>query len=541
MNALTHVGAMADGVAGFGLDPAFSATLSRVLAACRQAGFEFRVSNGLRTPQVQAEYYCKWNGHSRALIDSKVALLQQNGAPWLASVLQRYREIKQTKAKLTGQLPGSGWHQWGLAADAYCFRNGRMVEDGNDPCYKFYAGQAAALGLRAGYYFKSKDSGHLQGPGADGADEIYTWPYIDRIMMERFSEKTAIAVSGSDKPQTFGFLAGSAESLVGPARRASAKPRRSAAMTTAISSAPPSIPPPATKPDISVRGGKVYGPGGVVFGRISGPGLINIGVTKIDDFFKQDPQAFPGAPACRINVIRAVSVNEGRIEAINTYDNSFLSCGAFQWTAGAGTALGELPGLLALLKSRSPAAFKTYFGDLGLDIEVATSRPGALSVGCFVLNGDKLDTAAKKNVLRDHLWAYRFWRAAHDTDVRRAQVALAMDRVDLFYDVSVTGKKGLTLKDYISSEYGVALLLDQHVNRPGHVPKTLMTGIADFVSNGGARNPAQWTDDDEGKVLLAYLAARAKTNMTDSQMRADAILAQVAAGRLSAKRGSFIG
>ena len=539
MNALTHNGSIVDGVAGFGLDPKFSASVAQLLATCRAAGFEFRVTSGLRTPQVQAEYYCRWSGHSRTQIDAKIKFLTDNNAPWLASILQRYRDIPQTKAKLTGQLPGSGWHQWGLAADAYCFRDGHMVEDGSDPCYEFYAQQATRLGLTAGYYLKFKDSGHVQGPSADGADEVYTWSYIDRTMKERFSEKTTIALSRSSRK---GVAAQAAAASAGVASDSKATPKAQKATSGAKkqgAAAGVPVPPPATKQDIAVKGGKVYGPGNIAFGNVKGPGLFNNGVTTIDAFFNQDPTAFPNTPACRANVIRAVSTNEGRIEAINTYDDSFLSCGVFQWTAGQDGAAGELPGLLALLKGRSPATFSTYFGSVGLDILVPTANAGKLSVGYFTLDGDKLDTAAKKDALRDNLWAYRFWRAAHDQEVRRAQIALAMGRLDVFYKVAITGQSGLTVQDFISSEYGVALLLDEHVNRPGHVPKTLMAGVGSFISKGGERDPSKWTDEDEAKVLQGYLTARAKTNMTNSKGRASAIRAQVTAGQLSAKRGSF--
>src|SRR5690349_23257273 len=50
----------ANSVAGFGLDPQFAETLSELLSRCRAAGLDFRISQGLRTPQKQAEYYCKW-------------------------------------------------------------------------------------------------------------------------------------------------------------------------------------------------------------------------------------------------------------------------------------------------------------------------------------------------------------------------------------------------------------------------------------------------------------------------------------------------
>jgi len=184
----------ANSVAGFGLDPQFAETLSELLSRCRAAGLDFRISQGLRTPQKQAEYYCKWVRRSPADIDAAARKMERDGAPWLASVLKSYRNIPRQQNWLTSQLPGSGWHQWGLAADCYCYRNGHMVENGSDPAYRFYAEQAVRLGLTAGYYFTHQDSGHVQGPSAAGATDVYTWSYIDSVMKERFSDKVRVAL-----------------------------------------------------------------------------------------------------------------------------------------------------------------------------------------------------------------------------------------------------------------------------------------------------------------------------------------------------------
>ena len=56
----------ANSVAGFGLDLEFADTLSTLLAKCRAAGLDFRLSQGLRTPQKQAEYYCSWRQRTPA-------------------------------------------------------------------------------------------------------------------------------------------------------------------------------------------------------------------------------------------------------------------------------------------------------------------------------------------------------------------------------------------------------------------------------------------------------------------------------------------
>ena len=72
-----------------------------------------------------------------------------------------------------------------------------MVENGSDPVYKFYAEEATKLGLTAGYYFTHQDSGHVQGLSAAAATSVYTWPYIDGVMKERFADKNVAAVAMS--------------------------------------------------------------------------------------------------------------------------------------------------------------------------------------------------------------------------------------------------------------------------------------------------------------------------------------------------------
>src|SRR5476649_2890760 len=106
-------------VDGFGLDPAFAQTLTQLLQWCQDKGLDFRISQGLRTPQTQAKYYCQWENRSPADIDSAAAKMVKSGAPWLASILSEYRNIARIKQWQTSQLPGSGWHQWGEAADCY--------------------------------------------------------------------------------------------------------------------------------------------------------------------------------------------------------------------------------------------------------------------------------------------------------------------------------------------------------------------------------------------------------------------------------------
>jgi peptidoglycan L-alanyl-D-glutamate endopeptidase CwlK len=176
-------------LAKFHLDPTFAAKLSTLLQACRDQGLDFRVSQGLRTPAVQAQYYCSWNKRSPADIDKVIAKLKADGAPWTAELMRHYRDIPRIPSWRTNALPGAGWHQWGEAVDAYCYRNGVMVSNGGDPAYAAYAKAAEKLGLTAGLHFSQPDAGHVQLRKAGGATAIYTWAHIDDEMQARFGDK----------------------------------------------------------------------------------------------------------------------------------------------------------------------------------------------------------------------------------------------------------------------------------------------------------------------------------------------------------------
>lgn len=179
-------------LAGFGLQPEFADKLKQLLVWCQAQGLDFRISQGLRTPQTQAQYYCKWAKRPPGKIDAAAKQMKSSGAPWLASVLLSYRDIPRQQAWLTSQLPGSGWHQWGEAADCYCYRNGKLVGSGSDPVYKKYADAAKSFGLTAGLYFSKPDAGHVQLRKQAGATDVYKWSEIDATMKARFGDKPSI-------------------------------------------------------------------------------------------------------------------------------------------------------------------------------------------------------------------------------------------------------------------------------------------------------------------------------------------------------------
>lgn len=237
-------------------------------------------------------------------------------------------------------------------------------------------------------------------------------------------------------------------------------------------------------------------------------------------------------------VVKAVAENEGRLDGINTYDKGFLSFGIFQWTLGGSEAKGELPALLKKIKALYPATFRTYFSDYGINVTEDTDT----TYGFITYNGSPVKTSYLKDQFRDPSWAFRFWRAGQEADVQAVQVEHAIGRLKNFYWKPNSAVQGYNLNQLITSSYGVALLLDNHVNKPSWVSKCLDLGL---MQAGVPVNPATWTDADEQQVLASYLQVRETYQeknlppMTESRLRATKIYRKVQEGKLSDRRGSF--
>jgi hypothetical protein len=237
-----------------------------------------------------------------------------------------------------------------------------------------------------------------------------------------------------------------------------------------------------------------------------------------------------------INVMIAVAENEGNLDAINTWDNAFLSFGLFQWTAGTGSAKGELPALLARIKDEDRDLFDKYYGQHGLDVMGVT--PGLVH-GYFSHRGATLKTSAAKAQLREAPWAFYFWLAGQDPAVQAMEIKHALGRLDQFYNTEgykVDNKHRVS--DLVTSEYGVGLILDNHVNRPAYVKACLTRAL----KQTGLPDPRGWGTEEERKLIDAYLKIRityGRSPMTDAEKRARVTKKYLTRGAISDHRGSF--
>jgi hypothetical protein len=276
----------------------------------------------------------------------------------------------------------------------------------------------------------------------------------------------------------------------------------------------------------------------VFVGRLHRKGLNRIGLLEPETFIMNHREKLQeiGLTDSEVNVMLAVAENVGCMDAVNTWDDQFISFGIFSWSAGGPDKPGELATLLKIVKKRFPDDYQHYWAQFGLDVADVGSKTGWLTY-----RGAKLVSAEDKNMLRDHVWACRFARAAADLEIQAAQIQHAITRINQFYSVKSTQLNGYALADLIKSEYGVALLLDNHVNRPGYVRSCVAEAL--IRSNLSACELAAGGDAEEQRVINNYLEVResfGRRPMTDARQRANVTRGYVVDGIISTKRSSFI-
>ena len=69
----------ADQPGRFRLAAEFAGKLTQLLTWCQAHGLDFRISQGLRTPQTQAQYYCQWDQRPPATIRATAKKMKTSG------------------------------------------------------------------------------------------------------------------------------------------------------------------------------------------------------------------------------------------------------------------------------------------------------------------------------------------------------------------------------------------------------------------------------------------------------------------------------
>ncbi len=275
----------------------------------------------------------------------------------------------------------------------------------------------------------------------------------------------------------------------------------------------------------------------VLLGKRFKKGIFRGGRHQPEDFLRAETALLAelALSPSEIQVMLGTAENEGNLDAVNTWDNAFLSFGIFQWTSGTGDDPGELPKLLSRIKALEPETFRNYWGQFGLDVADV-----GRTTGRFTLGGVRLATGDDKEALRQLAWVLRFARAGADRKVEAIEILHAIARLDGFFPAPEERLGGRSLSQLITSEYGAALLLDNHVNRPGYVVGCVVRALEGLGMTAG--DAAAADDATERRLLERYLEVRetfGRHPMTHARQRAEVTRKYLRDGLISDRRGSF--
>ncbi|MCB9640816.1 MAG: LysM peptidoglycan-binding domain-containing protein [Myxococcales bacterium] len=201
--------------------------------------------------------------------------------------------------------------------------------------------------------------------------------------------------------------------------------------------------------------------------------------------------------------------NEGRMDAINTYDSGAISYGMFQWTARY-----EMQNLLGKMKEINPQEFQQYFGKYGFDVQRGPSG-NVLSYNGQTVTADNVGRVLLSSQQEVDKMERIFYNARNSDAMQQAQWGLAKDRLDQVQ--SIRANNGHTIGDYITSGRGLAQVLDYHINRPAYVGPAFQQAL----NRLGNPAPGQVS---EAQIIAAFEQVRIERNdSTHPQQRVNQI------------------
>ena len=226
----------------------------------------------------------------------------------------------------------------------------------------------------------------------------------------------------------------------------------------------------------------------------------------------------------------------------------------------AGT--GELPKQVYGFSQSNPAKYKALFADQGWTVtHTGKGKTPNDYTMTFSADGSPKSPAQTRAYIKDRS-APDHWnnallpllQAGRDRDFQAQQIGDFKDRLDTALAKVPAGTayklvKGGTpytrpISEYVTSEQGAALVLDQSVNRPGYVASSFGKALdAFYAANPKApADPTRWTaaqrEEYEPKIMAEYQLQRHASGMTHADERG----ARITVGNtpLSAAPNSFV-
>ncbi|WP_338790014.1 LysM peptidoglycan-binding domain-containing protein [Bernardetia sp. MNP-M8] len=218
-----------------------------------------------------------------------------------------------------------------------------------------------------------------------------------------------------------------------------------------------------------------------------------------------------------------VSKNEGKFDAINSYDKAAFSFGFIQFAGETGG--GTFPNMMALIKDRNPSLFEEAFGRFGIDVEYTykNDKYEPASMVVFTPDGKRyVGTDAEKYIRADKVLHGIFVRAGQNIEVAKLQVLAAVQeyvkpalRAKISLNANGVDVNREPVTDFINSAGGITVLIDLAVNQglTGAL-RIFAPAMEQVARQTGITSLTALKNIDEKRVIQTIIA-----NATDARVR----------------------
>ncbi|MCP1481909.1 hypothetical protein J2Y88_004220 [Pseudomonas chlororaphis] len=189
-------------------------------------------------------------------------------------------------------------------------------------------------------------------------------------------------------------------------------------------------------------------------------------------------------------VITVMCENEGKINAVQSYDSELITAGAMQKTINPQGA-GELPAQVARFKSLYPDEYVELFENQGWHLDLSSDDPKMYYQDSAFSNGEKLEGAQLKSKLRVGCEEATYGNVIQCKPVSVMACAIGspsyvklqiLDFIKRLREVllKTPNTYNFTVGQLFLSALGQATALDENVNRPSNVVKNLKKALDKF-------------------------------------------------------------
>jgi hypothetical protein len=196
------------------------------------------------------------------------------------------------------------------------------------------------------------------------------------------------------------------------------------------------------------------------------------------------------------DIIGAMSINEGNIDAVQSWDSEVVTAGAMQKTINS-SGNGELPTQIAKFKTQNLAAYNELFSHCGWDVQGSGTSAKVTYTHQTLTSGNAITGSELKTLIRNgfdeaaytshhssqhtpappNIPLASLLQATSDTRYISLQVDDFIERYHAVMAKVVPNTEGLTVSQVFYTKLGRATALDEDVNRPSHVVNDIKNAI----------------------------------------------------------------